>query len=309
MDTVEMKVNRCRSAIIKWNKEKHLNSRKLIEDLRNNLEEAMVSPLANQAVIAGINNELQLAYTEEESFWKQRSRQLWLALITPGLPLPVAKSILLSLSSFITNRDVTALGDKNTEYFHAAAKGRQAINKFSVIVDETNNAVHEEEKIVGVITKFYQELFTSQGGESQEAIREALEPCITEEINEKLIATPTWEEVRAACFSIHPGKAPGPDGFSACFFQSNWSTVKEKVTTEIQAFFTSGTLPPNINTTHVRLIPKITSPKKVADYRPIALCNVYFKIISKILTLRLQPVLNEIVTENQSACSAESHFR
>ncbi|CAA7050644.1 unnamed protein product [Microthlaspi erraticum] len=232
----------------------------------------MVSPLSNQNLISEINNEQQAAYRAEESFWKQRSRQLWLAL-----------------------------GDKNTEYFHAAAKGRKTINKFSVIVDEENNVVYEEEKITKVITDFYTDLFTSQEGECHETVWKALEPRITEEMNEKLTQTPTAEEVREACFSIHPGKAPGPDGFSACFFQSNWSVVKEKVTAEIQEFFTSRTLPLHINATHVRLIPKITSPKRVADYRPIALCNVYFKIISKILTLRLQPVLNEIVTENQSA--------
>ncbi|CAA7031134.1 unnamed protein product [Microthlaspi erraticum] len=271
-DAVETKITRCRSAIIKWNKEKHLNSKKLIEDCRNKLEEAIVSPHPNPDLISSINAELQEAYKEEEGFWKQRSRQLWLAL-----------------------------GEKNTEFFHAVTKGRKAINKFSVIEDENNNPVFEEGKITEVITKFYQTLFTSEGGTSHDTVWEALKPCISEEVNQSLIKIPTAEEIRAACFSIHPGKAPGPDGFSACFFQSNWATVGGKLVEEIQQFFISGDLPRNINRTHVRLIPKIPSPKKVADYRPIALCNVYFKIISKILTFRLQPVLNDIVTENQSA--------
>src|SRR5690606_31748712 len=50
-----------------------------------------------------------------------------------------------------------------------------------------------------------------------------------------------------------------------------------------------------------RLIPKITTTRKVVEYRPIALCNVYYKIISKLLALRLKPVLHDIVSENQSA--------
>lgn len=116
-----------------------------------------------------------------------------------------------------------------------------------------------------------------------------------------LIAIPSLREIKTALFSIHPDKAPGPDRFSASFFQSNWDIVGSAITTEIQEFFTTGVLPFSINSTHIRLIPKFTGAKSMADYRPIALCNVYYKIISKILSLRLKPVLQEVISENQSA--------
>lgn len=235
----------------------------------------MSSDTSTTEQISTINNKLLLAYQAEEEFWKQRSRQLWLTL-----------------------------GDKNTGYFHAATKGRKAINNCSVIEDETGQAFHEEEQIAQVISDYFQNLFISQEdhGELRASIvEEAVTPCISQETNENLVRPPTPEEIRQACFAIHADKAPGPDGFSASFFQANWSTVGEKIVMEIQNFFSSGDLPRNINHTHVRLIPKITSPKKVSDFRPIALCSVYYKIIAKLLTKRLQPVLNNIISENQSA--------
>lgn len=65
-------------------------------------------------------------------------------------------------------------------------------------------------------------------------------------------------------------------------------------------FFETGILKPSQNVTNVRLIPKIIGAKRVADYRPISLCNVYFKIISKLLALILKPTLRKIISENQS---------
>lgn len=272
LEAVESKISRCRIAIINWSREANRNSKKKIEETRGKLDSAMSSPLSNPLLIASLNEELKLAYKEEEVFWKQRSRQLWLTL-----------------------------GERNTGYFHAITKGRKAVNKFSVIEDDSGQSFYEESQIVRVISDYYNVLFKSQEEERDTTVLEALSPRISEETNIALIELPSPEEIKQACFSIHADKAPGPDGFSASFFQSNWQTVGPHICLEIQDFFSTRTLPSNINTTHVRLIPKIPNPKRMSDYRPIALCTVYYKIISKLLTKRLQPLLQNLIAENQSA--------
>ena len=116
----------------------------------------------------------------------------------------------------------------------------------------------------------------------------------------ELIRRPSAQEIRDAVFSIHADKAPDPYGFSASFFQSNWETVGPDMIKEVQKFFETGVFPPRTNETNVRLIPKILNPQVVADYRPIALCNVFYKTVSKLLSRRMQPLLASIISETQS---------
>lgn len=150
-----------------------------------------------------------------------------------------------------------------------------------------------------MITSYFNSIFTSQQGRNTDIVEKVLTPSILEETNINLIHDPSPKEIKEAMFSIHADKAPWPDGFSASFFQSNWQTVGPFQ--EIQEFYISGVIPRTINITHIRLIPKVSSSKVVSDYRPIALCNVYYKVIEKIPTRRLQLVLKRLVSENQSA--------
>ena len=60
-------------------------------------------------------------------------------------------------------------------------------------------------------------------------------------------------------------------------------------------------MPEGVNDTAIVLILKVPFPKELKDFRPISLCNVIYKIVSKCLVNRLRPMLAELISENQSA--------
>lgn len=157
-------------------------------------------------------------------------------------------------------------------------------NSLSVVEDSQGTEVHEESDIVSVIANYYQDIFSTKSVGDFSLIHSLL-PCkVTADMNDYLIKLPSPQEIKEAAFSINSGKAPGPDGFSSKFYQAYWHIVGEDVTRDVRKFFETGVLDRQQNETHIRLIPKGSCPRQVADYRPIALCNTYYKIIAKVLT-------------------------
>jgi hypothetical protein len=68
------------------------------------------------------------------------------------------------------------------------------------------------------------------------------------------------EEVDAALSQMHPFKSPGPDGFSACFYQRSWATLWVDVGKAVLDFLNFGVFDSSLNITHIVLIPKIKNP-------------------------------------------------
>ncbi|XP_059292392.1 uncharacterized protein LOC132045832 [Lycium ferocissimum] len=125
--------------------------------------------------------------------------------------------------------------------------------------------------------------------------------CLTIQQQRALIQEVTDDEIIEAIKSMPKEKAPGVYGFPIEFFTKNWDTVKEDVLAAVKQFYATGELAPMINTTAITLIPKIPSPTKLKDYRPISCCTTLYKIISKVLTRRIKTVIADLVGPSQSA--------
>lgn len=102
--------------------------------------------------------------------------------------------------------------------------------------------------------------------------------------------------MKVAVFQMAPSKSPGPDGMSPFFFQKYWHVIGNNVTRAVLSTLNTSHLLKKINYTHIVLIPKIKNPQRVLEFRPISLCNALYKIVSKVISNRLQKVLPFIIS-------------
>ena len=265
------RIGRCRRAISRWKKRNPTHNQKLIEKLKLELDRAQNNNSMSTEEEFELKWKLCEAY-REELFWKQKSRTIWL-------------------------RE----GDRNTKFFHARTKQRRARNRITKLLDSLGNWVETEEGIESLATEYFTNLFTASAPNDREEALRFTTARVTPDMNIALMREPTEAEIKEAVFAINPDKAPGPDGMTSLFYQRFWNFVGKDIVHMVKAFFASGELDERINQTNICLIPKTERPKSMSEFRPISLCNVSYKIISKILSTRLKKILPKLISETQSA--------
>ncbi|XP_026397042.1 uncharacterized protein LOC113291761 [Papaver somniferum] len=175
--------------------------------------------------------------------------------------------------------------DRNTSYFHSIVNYNKRRSTINSIQGPLGIWFDSRSDIEDILTNHFKNIATSSKPQINNEILQLFQPCVSEIQNNFLIQVPHAQEIKDVVFKIKPWAYPGNDGFQAGFYQHCWDVVGTEV-----------------------LIPKISNPKTPADYRPISLCNVSYKIISKILANRLKPLLPDIISHTQTAFVAGRHI-
>ena len=266
------RIRRYRSSLMGWKRRSDLNSRDRITRLRGALEAEVSKLCPSYGTMDRIKKELAEALREEELFWRQKCREEWLKA-----------------------------GDRNTKYFHNCVKGRRIQNHILMLLDDLGQEHFSEGAKGNLAVEFFRDLFTSSNPVDLDSLFLGFQSRVTGEMNQLLTRQVSSEEIRKAAFDVKGSSAPGEDGLTGIFYQRFWHIVGPGLVAEIQNFFQASIMPEGWNHTQISLLPKITNPSRMQDMRPISLCSVQYKIISKILCNRLKLILPDIISETQGA--------
>jgi hypothetical protein len=274
LEDLQHKISNLSSELVRWGRNSVGSVQAEIRSLQHELDQLWCTPdrlepgQREQEVVS----KLRLLLEQEEVMWRQRSRVQWLAA-----------------------------GDKNTHFFHLRASQRRKMNRISELIRSDGSVANDEEELGDMASDFYRSLYTSEGTQGVEEVLGAVPVKVTAEMNDMLNAPFDAKEVKSALFEMYPTKAPGQDGFPAHFFQRNWDICGEEVTRVVLRILAGEESPEKINKTFIVMIPKIASSKEMGQFRPISLCNVIYKIASKVAANRLKKVLPEVISAEQSA--------
>ncbi|PKU60950.1 hypothetical protein MA16_Dca027958 [Dendrobium catenatum] len=100
---------------------------------------------------------------------------------------------------------------------------------------------------------------------------------------------------------MNPDSTAGMDGYTSQFFQKCWHIIKEDLMGVVVDFFNGNIIPKYFTSSAIILIPKNENLGNWNEFRPISLCSFFNKLTSKIISLRLGPLLSKIISLNQTA--------
>jgi len=188
-------------------------------------------------------------------------------------------------------------GDSNSKFYHSTIRWRRIKNEVKGV--ELNGQWCEEPDAVRrEVKRVFEDRFkaTPDLGVRLGAVDFKSLP---EEVSLRMVEVFSEEEDREAVWHCEGSKSPGPNDFNFNFIKANWETLKEDIMEAVRCFHETGSLPKGCNTSFIALVPKVKDPIMIDQFRPISLVGAMYKIITKVMSLRIKAVIPMVIDENQ----------
>uniref|UniRef100_A0A151UGD4 Ribonuclease H protein At1g65750 family n=1 Tax=Cajanus cajan TaxID=3821 RepID=A0A151UGD4_CAJCA len=251
-----------REESIKFNREVFGNNfrrKKSLEARLNGVQKTLEN--VDSASLIRLQGELLQEYNsillQEEIHWFQKSREQWIKF-----------------------------DNKNTTFFHTQIVIRRRRNHVSGLFLPNGEWCSDNNVLEQEASLYFKNIFCMREATGESIITLNM-PTLSDENKNLLVAPMTKEEVFKALTGMKSFKAPGPDGFQPIFYKLYWHVVGDDVWHLINEAFQTGIIDTKLAETLIVLIPKVDAPLSYKDFRPISLCNIVYKLITKVLVNRL----------------------
>jgi hypothetical protein len=175
-------------------------------------------------------------------------------------------------------------GDSNTKYFHHCMNARKRSN--NVIALRTPEGwVEGPIRVKEATVAFFQRHFGCVDW-SRPNFDGMVFPTLATEANYLLEDTFSIGEIEEVVKASDGSKCPGPDGFNYAFFKEFWGIMRSDIRILFDQFHGNECIPKCLTSYFLTLVPKIKSPQRLGDFRPISLCDCIYKLLVKVLASR-----------------------
>jgi hypothetical protein len=210
---------------------------------------------------------------EQENAWRLRSRATWL------------KS-----------------GDSNTKYFHNLASYNRSRKSIWSIDSLDKGTIRGHEEIKAEAVSYFKNLFKTHSNHNlleKTTTAGLYSPIFSAEDVTDLFKPVTLSEIKDILLHFKKERSPGPDGWTTEFFIFFFDLVGEDLLQMVEDSRLKGHISGSLNSTFLALIPKTDSSLSFNDFRPISLCNLVYKLISKVIANRIKPFLGRSLSAEQ----------
>ncbi|KAL4386887.1 hypothetical protein GQ457_09G026990 [Hibiscus cannabinus] len=190
-------------------------------------------------------------------------------------------------------------GDRNTKFFHLTASIRRR-NNFIGTIQVGDDVFTNPGSIRKVIGEHFKKMFNGSKAIPLKSFDCEMGHISSEEVA-RLEREFSEKEIWEALSALDSSKAPGPDGFNMGFLKRFWSSLKVESLNFFGSFFKGEMSDLSFNQSFVVLIPKRSNPVLIEDYRPISLVGCVYKLLSKVLAVRLREVMDRVIGVQQFA--------
>ncbi|XP_020673098.2 uncharacterized protein LOC110092773 [Dendrobium catenatum] len=278
-DVLNRKCSRTIRALSFWSRNRLQDLGTLRKSLEDRLAELQLIDCSEDGLSAEEDHELRMKACELNAtlarmatWWRQRAKTRWIAE-----------------------------GDSNSRFFHSFATARRRGNRIVDILCLNGERTSEPAAIQDEFMNFFSLKWQERCISLEDWPNLRPENLVHDNLKGEMEAEVTELEIRQAIFSMGENRSPGLDGITVSFLKFYWEIIKVDVIRAILHFFESNSMCDSWKDTLVVLIPKVDNANSPSKFRPISLCQSFYKVVAKVLINHLKPCLGIIISEEQGA--------